>query len=498
MRRSLLFLLLAACSSPPPATPKARPNQVDFDLAGGPLAPAAGGGGAFYAGATYDAKVTPPDQCLGHAPGERMAAGEVIIGCFRRWDDESPRVRVDRYALSHEGRELVRVIITAPENLARFDDIVRDLNRLADPRGLSAADGDRLIAAVPGVAWFGYSIHGDETSGADAAVVFGHHLAAATDADTEALLRKVIVVIDPVMNPDGRARTVAQFGQTASAVANLDQDSMHRGQWPWGRGNHYLYDMNRDWFLGVAPETRGRWQAMSELRPHLMVDVHEMAAQESFLSYPYSDPVNPNLAANVRDWQAVFTADLARAFDGFGWAYYTREWADAWYPGYSDEWAALGGAVGVLYEQARNGGQALRRDTGDIRTYRDAVHHQAIASLSNLMTFGRNRDAVLKDYLAFRRAAAQPAGKRRAFALVPGRAPDRERRLLLALLRQGIEVWRTDAELAPRGAEGALGGPAPAKFPVGTYLVPAAQPNGALVRALLDFDPHMSDAFLVE
>src|SRR5688572_17447917 len=320
MRRSPLLLLLAACSAPPPAAPRAKPNQVDFDPTGGPLAPAPVPAGGFYASATYDAKVTPPDRCLGHPVGARIAPGEAIIACFRRWDDESPRVRVDRYATSHEGRELVRAIITAPENLARLDDIRRDLDRLADPRGLSAAEGNRLIAAVPGVAWFVYSIHGDETSGADAALALGHHLAAATDADTEALLRKVIVVIDPVANPDGRARTVAQVGQTASAVANLDQDSMHRGQWPWGRGNHYLYDMNRDWFLGVAPETRGRWQALGELRPHLLVDVHEMGPQESFLSYPYSDPVNPHMAANVRDWQAVFTGDLARAFDGFGWA----------------------------------------------------------------------------------------------------------------------------------------------------------------------------------
>ncbi|HTM22024.1 MAG TPA: M14 family zinc carboxypeptidase, partial [Kofleriaceae bacterium] len=457
-------LAVAACSSAPPASSPARPNQVDFDVAGGPLAPGAGPAGPIYANATYDAKVTAPATCLGHAVGERMAAGEAIIGCFRRWDGESPRVQVDRYATSHEGRELVRVIITAPENLARLAAIQADLARLADPRRLSAADGQALLARVPAVAWFGYSIHGDETSGADAAVAFGYHLAAATDADTEALLRKVIVVIDPVMNPDGRARFLSQVAQSASAVPSLDQDSMSRGHWPWGRGNHYLFDMNRDWFLGVAPETRGRWQALAALPPQLLVDVHEMGAQESFLSYPYNDPVNPNFAANVRSWQAVFTGDLARAFDGFGWAYYTREWADGWYPGYSDAWAGLRGAVGVLYEQARNDGQAVRQATGDVRTYRDAVQHQAIASLSNLLTFGRNRDALLRDYLAFRRASVAPPGPRRAFALVPGRAPDRERRLLGALLRQGIEVYRVDADFAPRGAVGALGQAAPASL----------------------------------
>ncbi|HZJ70817.1 MAG TPA: hypothetical protein VFF36_07795, partial [Planctomycetota bacterium] len=77
-------------------------------------------------------------------------------------------------------------------------------------------------------------------------------------------------------------------------------------------------------------------------------------------------------------------------------------------------------------------------------------------------------------------------------------APDRERRLLGALLRQGIEVYRVDADFAPRGAVGALGQAAPASMHRGTYLVPAAQPNGALAHALLDFDPRMTDAFLVQ
>ena len=71
-----------------------------------------------------------------------------------------------------------------------------------------------------------------------------------------ALLRDVVIVIDPCMNPDGRERIAALIEQGAGRVPNLDVATMQRGRWPYGRGNHYLFDMNRDWMAGSQPETR--------------------------------------------------------------------------------------------------------------------------------------------------------------------------------------------------------------------------------------------------
>ncbi|MFM7282001.1 MAG: peptidase, partial [Planctomycetia bacterium] len=131
--------------------------------------------------------------------------------------------------------------------------------------------------------------------------------------------------------------------------------------WPYGRGNHFLFDMNRDWLWGTQHETRARWTAIRKYKPQLLVDAHEMGGLDTYLFYPATDPLTPNFSRHTLKWWPVFAADQAGAFDRYGWSYYTREWADSWYPGYTDSWGSYQGAVGILYEQARFHGQALRR-----------------------------------------------------------------------------------------------------------------------------------------
>ena len=493
--RYLRPLLACALSCSRPSMPPGAPVKVPYDT-GNPAVRAAAAGGPLRLGSAYDAAVATPDQCLGHPVGAQPAPPEAIVACFRSWAKSSPRVKVEPYAASFEGRELVRAVITSPANHARLDAILADVQALAEPRRKGAREAaDRIARSSPAVAWFGYSIHGDEISGADASLVFGYHLAAGSDREVADLLDHVVVVIDPVMNPDGRARILSQIAQTSSSVPSLNHGGMQRGWWPYGRGNHYLFDLNRDWIVGSAPETQGRWRELLRFRPQLLVDAHEMDALDTYLFYPQNDPHLPALPASLDRWQKVFAADQAAAFDAMGWTYYTREWADAWYPGYTDSWSSLRGAVGMLYEQAGIAGRPLRRASGRIVTYPESVLQQAVSSWSNLKTCARNREALLRDYAAFHRA---PLGDRRAFALVPGRSPDRERRLLLSLLRQGIEVYRADGGLSGRNARSALGESAGSReFKKGTYLVPAGQPSGALVRALLEFDPRLDDRSLL-
>ena len=493
--RFLRPLLACALACSRPSMPPGAAVKVPYET-GNPAVKAAAAGGPLRLGSAHDAAVATPDQCLGHPVGAHPAAPEAIIACFRGWAKSSPRVKVERYASSFEGRELVRAVITSPANHARLDAILGDLQALAEPRKKGAREAaDRIARSSPAVAWFGYSIHGDEISGADASLVFGHHLAASSDKEVAELLDRVVVVIDPVMNPDGRARILSQIAQTSSSVPSLNHAGMQRGWWPYGRGNHYLFDMNRDWIVGSAPETQGRWRQLLRFRPQLLVDSHEMGALDTFLFYPQNDPHLPQLPASLDRWQKTFAADQSAAFDAMGWTYYTREWADAWYPGYTDAWASLRGAIGMLYEQAKVSGRPLKRASGRVVTYAEIVLQQSVSSWSNLKTCARNREALLRDFAAFHR---EPLGDRRAFVLVPGRSPDRERRLLLSLMRQGIEVYRASTAITGRNARSALGDRAGSReFKKGTYLVPAGQPNGALARALLEFDLRIDDESLV-
>ena len=111
-----------------------------------------------------------------------------------------------------------------------------------------------LINEIPAVAWMAYSIHGNETSGADAALGVIYHLIASKDDDILELLDDMVIIVDPVMNPDGRARFVKNLEQYRGTAPNYDDQSLlHTGDWPYGRTNHYYFDLNRDW-LFRAPE----------------------------------------------------------------------------------------------------------------------------------------------------------------------------------------------------------------------------------------------------
>ena len=454
----------------------------------------------FFAG-EHDTRVPPPEAVLGQAHGSRLARHDEIVDYMRRLAAASDRVTLRPHGRTHEGRPLLHVVITLPEHQARLDEILDGLGKLADPRGLDAAEAQRLVETSPAAAWMGYSIHGDELSGADASLAVAWHLASSTDPAVLELLREVVVVIDPCLNPDGRQRILTLVEQATGAVTNLDHASMQRGRWPWGRGNHYLFDMNRDWLTGSQPETRARWAAARRYHPQLFVDAHEMGALDTYLFYPQASPFNPHLPGRLAAWQKRFGDEQAAAFDAYGWPYYTREWADAWAPFYSDAWGSLGGAIGILYEQAGISGFPLELPSGRLRTYRETVHHQAVSSLANLNTLAANRQEILADYLAHKRAAvsAETEGNDRLFVLVAGRHPSRERDLVMDLLSQEIEVWQTSDHLQLGAATDGRGGRVDAlDVPPGSYLVPVRQPMRARALSLLQFDVQIDEETLVK
>ncbi len=453
----------------------------------------------FFPPGPKDSAVPTIASVLGVEAGRRPAHHEEVVRLWRQWARTSPRVQLEVLGRTHEGRELLCGVVTSQANQARLPEILAGLRKLSDPRGLSEAQATDLVANSPAVAWMAYSIHGDEMSGVDAGLALAYQLIADQSPETQSLLDSLVVVFDPMQNPDGRERYLAMLESSASAVLDLANDGMTRGRWPYGRGNHYLFDMNRDWMSGVAPETRARWAGVRKYVPQLFVDAHEMGGMDTFLMYPQAAPRNEDFAPTLAKWHDLFANEAGRAFDEHGWSYYSREWADGLGPFYSDAWGSLNGAIGILYEQARYAGTAVRRETGEIATYRDAVRHQLVSSVSNLRSLQRHRQEVLADFLAHRRANCDESlpGRGRSFIVAGGAQPTRERWLIECLMAQGIEVFRAGAEFEARDTVDSLGAKSSQRtFAAGSWIIPAAQPQGALVRAFLNFDPRLDKTLL--
>ncbi|MFQ6091596.1 MAG: M14 family metallopeptidase [bacterium] len=449
---------------------------------------------------TYDPSIPIPDSVFGYPLGSKPVGYEETVGYFMRLAEVSERVKLEKYGETYEERSLYYAVISSAENMARLDEIKTSIARLADPRKLNGeGEASLLIEHTPAVAWMAYSIHGDELSNTDAALQLTYQLAAGTDSLTEKLTRELVIIVDPLQNPDGRERFLAQMLQVAGAFPNPDPQSLaHTGFWPWGRGNHYLFDLNRDWFLLVHPETRGKVEAILEWNPQLFVDSHEMGAFSTYLFSPPREPFNPNMTETLKRWWKVFARDQARAFDRYGWSYYTREWNEEWYPGYGSSWSLYTGAVGILYEQAGVDGSLVKQQDGSILTYRESVHHHFVSSMANLTTAANHRQQLLRDFYQEKKKAIEDRTDPKTFLFGPGEK-ERTSRFIETLLLQHIEVQVATQEFMARDVHDIWGRALSEKrLPRGTYIVSPNQPMRPLIQAILDFDLRVSDSFLIQ
>jgi hypothetical protein len=445
----------------------------------------------IWPGAKYDAAIPTIQQVLGYDTGMEITPPDQVGDYLQALAKAAPtRTRLIEYARSWENRPLWLLVIGSPERIATLDAVKRDLQRLADPRALPAADAERLVKQLPVVTWLIHGVHGNEISSSDAALFEAYHLLASQgDADVETVLRESLVLIDPMQNPDGRARFVFQNLQGRAASPDpAPYNAEHDEPWPGGRSNHYLFDMNRDWFAQTQPETRGRIGIGRDYWPHVTVDLHEQGGDNNYYFAPPADPVNPHITdSQRRAWDLFGRANGAR-FDERGWPYFIREVYDAFYPGYGDSWPTFNGSIGMTYEQPSARALSFERDDDTVMTYRDGVMHHANAALVTAITAAKNREQLLRDFLEYRRTAVAEGEKSsaREYILVPGQDASRADRLARNLATQGIDVRRAEHAFMVGKRQ----------LPAGTYLVSHAQPTGRLIRNLLDPNTEQPAEFI--
>ena len=338
---------------------------------------------------TYDPSIPTLEAVAGHKPGEKISSPVQIVDYLKALEAADPaRVRVVEYARSWQDRPLVYAVIARPETIRRLDGVKADLALLASGAVMPAAERDALIVRTPAVAWLGFGVHGDEITPADSGLALAYHLLAAQDDDlVDAILTETIVIIDPDQNPDGRARFLSSFNEALGLEPQADRYAAEHDQpWPGGRFNHYLVDMNRDWFALTQPETRGRIAALQEWHPVVFVDSHEMSGDETYFFPPAAEPYNPLITQAQRQAHDLFGRNRGAWFDRFGIAYFTREIFDAFYPGYGDMWPTLNGAIAKTFEQGSPRGLVYLRRNGDRLTFREGVFNNFIAALATLDT----------------------------------------------------------------------------------------------------------------
>lgn len=452
-----------------------------------------GQGFEYWPGVQYDPTIPTVRKILGYDAGERISSHANLMRYMEALAAAAPsRMKIFPYGTSWEGRKLVYAVVGSEANLRRLAEVKSGMQQLADPRKTPAEAARKLTSSLPAVVWLGYGVHGNEISSPDAALMTAYHLLAArNDKMVQDILANVLVLIDPIQNPDGRDRFVHNF----EIAEGIEPDASplaaeHNEPWPGGRTNHYYFDMNRDWFALTQPETRGRVRSLLEWFPVVFVDLHEMGSDSTYYFAPEADPFNPHLSKDLMESLQWVGRNNAKWFDHFGFSYFTREVYDNFYPGYGASWPCYYGGVAMTYEQASARGLRMRKTDGTEFHFRDTVRQHFVASLSTLETAGRYREKIIEKFYRFRQSAVEEGSKEAIREYVFPRVGNVSAvdKLAAILAEQGVEVRRFSGSIKVKERE----------LPAGSYAVSLAQPAKRLIRVLLDRQVPMEANFLKE
>lgn len=455
----------------------------------------------FYPGGTYDPAMPTPASVLGYEIGTY----HTDYAGLERWlaaVQKSERLRVVRYGISEEKRPLYLVVITSPANLARLNEIRSAMSRLADPRTTTDAEASQIAASMPAVAWMNHANDGNESAAFESAIQTMYQLAAGTDGTTKLILERLVTIVTPAHNPESHERFVAWYNSVQVGTEGTADRQAAEHHAPWGmstNNNHYQIDLNRDAFFQTQTETRQLARAFAEWNPIVFVDHHGQTKNMFFP--PPAEAINLNVTPNQLDWMNRYGNGIADAFDRQGWSYYRRGRFDLFYAGFWDSWPTLNGSIGMTFETDGGGnkGLAWEREDGTTLTLRDGVVHHHTGTMAVLKLTAEDKERRLLDFYEYKKTAVEEGRREdmKAVVLLPGRDPRRTLELLETLRSQRIEFYRAGKRLRVARAFGYYGGAAAARdVPADAVVVPMAQPQKRLARALLELEPGFTKEFL--
>lgn len=430
----------------------------------------------FYPKATALNKDIPtPEVFLGYPIGSHHTRHDKIVEYFRLLDQLSDRFVVEEIGQTIGHRVQVVAKITSPANHARLEEIrKKNLENATD---------------IPLVIQLGYNVHGNEPSSSEAAMLTAYYLAASEDEETMKWMNDLVILLDPVYNPDGRDRHThwANMHKGTPPVSDpLDRE--HTEAWPGGRTNHYWFDLNRDWFLGVHPESQNRIRFFHQWRPYLMTDHHEMGTGSTFYfdpgKYTSNNPIVPPYIYDVV--HPKFAEYFSKGMNSIGSLYFTEEAYDKLYPGYGSSYVNFYGGIGFLFEQASSRGHVQETTTIPI-TFGFTIRNQFTASLATLRGAAGEKEMLRKLRQNFFSSAMAQAKASPIKGYVFGEPMDASRTnaFINLLLMHQVEVYELGQSVTANGKTFEKSK---------AYVVPTEQTNYIMVRSAFEKDITYRDS----
>lgn len=437
---------------------------------------------------TYDKNIPTPEEFLGYQIGEWHISHDQQLAYMRKLAELSPRIVLNEISRTYEGRPTVNLIITSEKNHERLDEIQEQHLALNDPSRSPEVD----IKDMPVVLYQGYSIHGNEASGGNAAPLVAYYLAAGRGRDIERMLDNLVILFDPCYNPDGFTRfsTWVNMHKNVNLTANGD-DREYDESWPGGRTNHYWFDLNRDWMPVQHPESQGRIAVFHDWKPNVLTDHHEMGTNSTFFFmpgeptrvHPITPPRNQELTESIARYHAATLDDIQSL-------YYSKEGYDDFYYGKGSTYPDANGCIGILFEQASSRGH-IQESANGILTFPFTIRNQVRTALSTHKACYELREELNTFQRDFYTSAMEEAQKDDRKAFVFGEPFDKARlgHFIEILRRHKIDVYALADDVEAEGKTFAA---------EHSYVVPLEQTQYRFIRGLFETMTTFEDSLFYD
>ena len=451
--------------------------------------------------------VPTPLKILGYVPGTigRLSHVAEINKYFKAVADASPRTKLYSFGMSDEGREMIGLVIADEATIQNIEKYRTDLAKLADPRGVSVAEKERLIREAKPIYWLSGSIHSPETGSPEMLMEFAYRMAVDEGENIKAIRSNVITIITPVTEVDGRDRMV-DIDRLAREL-KLGPGGVPLVYW----GKYTAHDNNRDGMVLSQKLSQNVMAAFLKWKPVVVHDLHESVPflYTSTGTGPYNDEYDPIV---IDEWHTLAYQEITeltrRGLPGV----WTHGFYDGWAPNYTLLAVAnLHNSIGRFYETYTSRGAdchtvRLAANATERRwdrpnppvngvkwCIRSNINYQQSGVLVALRYVADHKETFLRNYLA---KAERMIDRGRlsapyAFVIPRGQRHAAEAADLVNLFRaQGSEVHQATGDFRLKS-----GGKDTTTVAVrsGDWIVRLDQPYSATVRTLLAIQKYKVD-----
>lgn len=433
-----------------------------------------------------------PAEFLGYELGSEWTPHHRVMDYFWHVAEQSPMVKAEKYGESYEGRELMLAYVSSQQNMDQLQQI-----RTNNLKRTGLMDGEPS-GTKKAIVWLSYNVHGNETSSSEAAMKTIYELVHPGNTETKTWLQNTVVIMDPMLNPDGRDRYVHWYKEMVGDHFNAHGEAReHHEPWPGGRTNHYYFDLNRDWAWLTQKESRLRVKQYQQWMPHIHVDFHEQSYDEPYYFAPAADPYHKAITEWQHDFQYTIGQNHAEYFNKNDWLYFTREVFDLFYPSYGDTYPIFNGAIGMTYEQGGGGyaGLGIIKPEGDTLSLNNRLIHHYTTGLSTVEVSSKNADKLVSEFTEYyQQSRNNPRGEYKTYVIDGDNNPDKLRSLFELLDRHKIEYGKATGSRSVAGYNYQTGETERMRITGDDYLVSAYQPKSVMARIMFEPRPELTDS----